>query len=48
VSKGKRGLGKGIGCALFVVAIAVVTLYAGIFQSEEMNQLFNWLSRLGH
>jgi hypothetical protein len=38
-----REKGYGFGCVLFVIVIAVVTLYAGIFQSEEINQLFNWV-----
>lgn len=34
-----------IGCVAFVIVILVVAIYAGVFQTEEMNQLFNWIFR---
>jgi hypothetical protein len=40
--RGKSSKGEALAAAL-VLVILVVTLYAAIFQTEEMNQLFNWI-----
>jgi DNA-binding transcriptional regulator of glucitol operon len=40
--RGKSSKGENLIVA-FVIIFAVVAIFAGWFQAEEMNKLFNWI-----
>lgn len=39
---GKKG-GKGDALATFILILAIVVIMAGVFLSQELNHLINWL-----